>query len=145
MSAAETPSKIKVFPVIGLEVHAQLQTRSKIFCACPVTFGAPPNSAICPVCLGFPGTLPVLNREMVTLALRLATAAGATIHPRVAVRAEELLLPGPSEGLPDLAVRPAALDGRRDRDRHAGGREARSGSSAIHLEEDAGKSMHDIP
>jgi len=80
VSVVETPRKISVFPVIGLEVHAQLQTRSKIFCACPVTIGAPANSGTCPVCLGFPGTLPVLNREAVTLALRLASAVGATIH-----------------------------------------------------------------
>ena len=67
MSVVETPNKTRVFPVIGLEVHAQLETRSKIFCSSAVTVGAPANSATCPVCLGFPGTLPVLNREAVTL------------------------------------------------------------------------------
>src|SRR5450759_2151654 len=71
--------EVRVFPVIGLEVHAQLSTRSKLFCPCPTTFAAAPNSATCPVCLGFPGTLPVLNREAVTLAMRLAMAVGGTI------------------------------------------------------------------
>ena len=104
-------------PVIGLEVHAQLKTRSKTFCACPVTFGAPPNTAVCPVCLGYPGTLPVPNREMVTLALRVALAAGLHDSAALDLRAEELLLPGPPEGLPDLAVRAAPRDGRAHRRR----------------------------
>ena len=86
MSVVETPNKTRGFPVIGLEVHAQLQTRSKIFCPCPVTVGAPPNSATCPVCLGFPGTLPVLNRQVVTLALRLADVAHRIKPPGGVVR-----------------------------------------------------------
>src|SRR5258706_2798438 len=72
--------KLIVFPVIGLEVHAQLATASKMFCPCPTTFAAEPNSATCPICLGFPGTLPVVNREAVTLAIRFGLAVGATIH-----------------------------------------------------------------
>ena len=79
VSSAETLAPARVFPVIGLEVHAQLLTRSKMFCACPVTVAALPNSATCPICLGFPGTLPVLNRHAVTLAMRLAIAVGAVV------------------------------------------------------------------
>ncbi|MGH7342649.1 MAG: Asp-tRNA(Asn)/Glu-tRNA(Gln) amidotransferase subunit GatB, partial [Candidatus Rokuibacteriota bacterium] len=60
--------------VIGLEVHAQLSTRSKMFCGCPTTFGAAPNSQTCPVCLGMPGTLPVINRRAIALAVRTALA-----------------------------------------------------------------------
>src|SRR5712692_5826772 len=67
-------------PVIGLEVHCQLKTKSKAFCRCPVVFGVPANTAVCPVCLGYPGTLPVVNREMVTLAMRVALAMGSTIQ-----------------------------------------------------------------
>src|SRR3989454_2458400 len=67
--------------VIGLEIHVQLLTASKMFCACPVTFGAPPNTLVCPVCLGLPGSLPVLNRKAVDLGLRTAVALGCAAQP----------------------------------------------------------------
>src|SRR5262245_43140884 len=69
-------------PVIGLEVHVQLDTASKIFCSCPTAFGAPPNMNTCPVCLGHPGVLPVLNRAVLDHALRVALATGSEIAPR---------------------------------------------------------------
>ena len=65
-------------PVIGLEVHAQLKTDTKIFCGCSTAFGAPPNTQTCPVCLGLPGVLPVLNRSVVEFTLRRALATGCT-------------------------------------------------------------------
>src|SRR5947208_7817323 len=68
-------------PVIGLEVHVQLATRTKIFCGCPTSFGAQPNSNVCPVCLGLPGALPVLSREAVELAIRGALALNCEIRP----------------------------------------------------------------
>ena len=67
--------------VIGLEVHVQLGTRTKIFCGCPTSFGAPPNTNVCPVCLGMPGALPVLSREAVELALKAAIAFNCAIRP----------------------------------------------------------------
>ena len=68
-------------PVIGLEIHAQLLTATKIFCGCSTRFGAAPNTALCPVCAGLPGALPVLNRRAVELAARAALALGCRVHP----------------------------------------------------------------
>ena len=66
--------------VIGLEVHAQLKTRTKIFCGCATAFGAPPNTHVCPVCLGLPGVLPVLNRNVVAFSIRMALATELEDH-----------------------------------------------------------------
>src|SRR3984893_16428434 len=68
--------------VIGLEIHAQLLTESKLFCGCSTAFGAPPNTHVCPVCLAYPGALPVMNRAAVDLAMRMALATGCDIHLR---------------------------------------------------------------
>jgi aspartyl-tRNA(Asn)/glutamyl-tRNA(Gln) amidotransferase subunit B len=144
VSAIETPRKIRVFPVIGLEVHAQLQTRSKIFCACPVSVGAPANSATCPVCLGFPGTLPVLNRNVVTLALRLATAAGATIHRESQFARKNYFYPDLPKGYQISQYdRPFSTGGAITIDTPSGEKAIRL--VRIHIEEDAGKLLHDTP
>ena len=144
MSAVETPRKTSVFPVIGLEVHAQLQTRSKIFCDSPVTVGAQPNSATCPVCLGFPGTLPVLNREAVTLALRLATAVGATIHRESQFARKNYFYPDLPKGYQISQYdRPFSTGGAIRIDTPRGEKAVRL--VRAHLEEDAGKLLHDTP
>src|SRR5450432_205046 len=80
--AVATPEMIARYePVIGLEVHVQLATATKIFCGCPTSFGAPPNTNVCPVCLGLPGALPVLSRDAVELALRGALALNCNVNP----------------------------------------------------------------
>jgi aspartyl-tRNA(Asn)/glutamyl-tRNA(Gln) amidotransferase subunit B len=142
--SASAPPKTAVYPVIGLEVHAQLQTRSKIFCRCPVTVAAPPNEATCPVCLGFPGTLPVLNREAVTLALRLAMAVGATIHPRSRFARKNYFYPDLPKGYQITQYdRPFATGGQVVIDSADGPKTIRL--VRVHLEEDAGKSLHEKP
>jgi aspartyl-tRNA(Asn)/glutamyl-tRNA(Gln) amidotransferase subunit B len=144
VSAVETPRKISVLPVIGLEVHAQLLTRSKIFCPCPVSVGAPPNSATCPVCLGFPGTLPVLNRHAVTLALRLATAVGGQIDRESQFARKNYFYPDLPKGYQITQYdRPFSKGGTITIDTPQGEKAVRL--VRIHLEEDAGKSLHDTP
>jgi aspartyl-tRNA(Asn)/glutamyl-tRNA(Gln) amidotransferase subunit B len=142
--AVETPRKIEVFPVIGLEVHAQLKTRSKIFCGCQVTVGEPANTATCPICLGFPGTLPVLNRAAITLALRLATAAGATIHRESEFSRKNYFYPDLPKGYQISQYdRPFSTGGAIAIDTPDGEKAVRL--VRIHVEEDAGKLLHDTP
>ena len=131
-------------PVVGLEVHGQLRTRSKAFCACPVVFGAPPNTAVCPVCLGYPGVLPVVNREMVTLAMRVVLAVGGAVAERSVFARKNYFYPDLPKGYQISQYdRPLAT---------GGGVEVGSGEGRkrvrihrVHLEEDAGKSMHEFP
>ena len=95
--------------VIGLEVHAEMLTQSKIFCGCSATFGAPPNENTCPVCLGLPGVLPVLNRRVVEFAIRAGLATHCSDRAGQPLGAQELLLSRPAQGLSDQPVRAADL------------------------------------
>jgi aspartyl-tRNA(Asn)/glutamyl-tRNA(Gln) amidotransferase subunit B len=144
VSSLETIDRTRVFPVIGLEVHAQLQTRSKLFCSCPVTVGALANSATCPVCLGFPGTLPVTNRQAITLALKLAAAVGARVHHDSRFARKNYFYPDLPKGYQISQYdRPISTGGHIEIETEGGPRAIRL--VRIHLEEDAGKLLHDTP
>ncbi|HEV8510435.1 MAG TPA: Asp-tRNA(Asn)/Glu-tRNA(Gln) amidotransferase subunit GatB [Gemmatimonadales bacterium] len=129
--------------IIGLETHVQLRTRSKMFCGCSTAFGAPPNTQVCPVCLGLPGALPVANGAAIGLAVRGALALGCTVHPRSIFARKNYFYPDLPKGYqisqfdqplatngtlvfvsPELGIVSATI-------------------VRLHLEEDAGKSIHD--
>jgi aspartyl-tRNA(Asn)/glutamyl-tRNA(Gln) amidotransferase subunit B len=129
-------------PVIGLEIHAQLQTRTKIFCGCSTAFGAPPNSHVCPVCLGMPGALPVLNRAAVDYAIKAALALGCDIQPLSIFARKNYFYPDLPKGYQiSQYERPLALRG--GLEISVEGRAKHVGLTRIHMEEDAGKSLHE--
>ncbi len=129
-------------PVIGLEIHTQLQTESKLFCGCSTRFGAAPNTNTCPVCLGLPGTLPVLNRRAVELAIRAALALGCTVHERSVFARKNYFYPDLPKGYQISQYdRPLATEGVLEFE--ARGDARRVGIIRVHLEEDAGKSLHE--
>ena len=131
--------------VIGLEVHVQLQTQTKLFCGCVTTFGSPPNTQVCPTCLGLPGSLPVMNRRAFDLALRSALALNCQIAPFTKWDRKNYFYPDLPKGYQisqfDL---PFSFDGHLEVSDPKGAFEPRRvGIIRVHLEEDAGKSMHD--
>ena len=132
----------KYEPVIGLEVHAQLLTKTKIFCGCSTRFGDPPNSNVCPVCLGLPGTLPVLNKRAVEMGIRAALALNCTVHDHSRFARKNYFYPDLPKGYQISQYElPLATGGWVEIEHD--GKTKRVGITRLHLEEDAGKSLHD--
>lgn len=128
--------------VIGLEVHAQMLTNTKIFCSCSTTFGGSPNSHACPVCLGMPGVLPVLNKRVVEFAMKMALATNCTINPSNVFARKNYFYPDLPKGYQiSQYAYPIAEHG------HVWleveGQKKKIGITRIHMEEDAGKLIHD--
>ena len=128
--------------VIGLEVHAQLNTKTKIFCSCPTSFGDEPNTNVCEVCLGLPGALPVLNKEAVKKAIALGTAIHATVNQTSIFNRKNYFYPDLPKGyqisqfeIPIVENGEIVID-------FEDGRTKRIGVTRAHLEEDAGKNIH---
>ena len=128
--------------VIGLEIHAQLLTATKIFCGCSTAFGAPPNAHTCPVCAGLPGALPVLNRKAVDLAVTAALALGCEVQERSVFARKNYFYPDLPKGYQISQFEsPLALGGGLQMPASVGGRFVQL--TRIHMEEDAGKSLHE--
>lgn len=143
---------MEIEPVIGLEVHAQLLTRSKLFCGCSTQFGAPPNSNTCPVCLALPGALPVLNRSAVTMAVKAAIALGCRVNETSIFARKNYFYPDLPKGYQISQFdRPVGEHGRvrvfsgerLETGKIANRQEKTFGITRLHLEDDAGKSIHE--
>jgi aspartyl-tRNA(Asn)/glutamyl-tRNA(Gln) amidotransferase subunit B len=128
-------------PVIGLETHVELGTRTKMFCACTTTFGAEPNSQVCPVCLGLPGSLPVVNRMAIEYTIRIGLALNCQIASWCRFARKNYFYPDmPKNFQISQYDEPLCTDGYLDVD--VDGRTIRVGIERVHLEEDTGKSLH---
>ena len=131
-------------PVIGLEVHPQLLTKSKAFCSCSTNFGDEPNSNVCPVCLGMPGVLPVLNVRVVEFAIKMGIATSCSIAPRSVFARKNYFYPDLPKGYQvSQYAEPICTNGFVEIELEGGSRK-KIGITRIHMEEDAGKSIHDV-
>ncbi len=126
-------TEIQYEPVIGLEIHVQLRTRTKMFCSCPLSFGEPPNTRTCPVCLGLPGTLPVTNAEAIHYGLMIGMAVGSDLAPRSIFHRKNYFYPDLPKGYQISQF---------DEPLCSGGRLGDVRIHRVHLEEDAAKLIH---
>src|SRR3954463_12438686 len=128
-------------PVIGLETHVELGTRSKMFCGCPTGFGAEPNTQVCPVCLGLPGALPVANRAGIESTIRIGLALNCSIAGWCRMARKNYFYPDmPKNFQTSQYDEPLCVDGYVDVE--GGGKPYRIGIERVHLEEDTGKTLH---
>jgi aspartyl-tRNA(Asn)/glutamyl-tRNA(Gln) amidotransferase subunit B len=131
----------KFDPVLGLEVHVELNTETKMFCGCPTTFGGDPNSQVCPVCLGLPGSLPVVNAKAVESAIRIGLALNCSIAPWSRFARKNYFYPDmPKNYQISQYDEPIAVNGYLDVE--VDGQTYRIGIERAHMEEDTGKSLH---
>jgi aspartyl-tRNA(Asn)/glutamyl-tRNA(Gln) amidotransferase subunit B len=144
-AATAVPSVTEKYEmVVGLEVHVQLRTRTKAFCSCSADFGATANTNVCPVCLALPGALPVLNQRAVELAIRAALALGCTINQVSIFARKNYFYPDLPKGYQISQYdQPLATAGRLEIGAYASGTPIVVGITRVHIEEDAGKSIHD--
>src|ERR1043165_3715770 len=128
-------------PVIGLETHVELGTRTKMFCGCPTEFGAEPNTQVCPVCLGLPGSLPVANKAAIEATIRIGLALNCTIASWCRFARKNYFYPDmPKHFQTSQYDEPLCVDG--SLDVAVGGETVRVGIERVHLEEDTGKTLH---
>lgn len=137
-------AEISYEAVIGLEVHAQLKTKTKIFCGCSTTYGSVPNTQVCPVCLGHPGALPVLNKEVVHNAIKMGLATHSSIRELSTFSRKNYFYPDLPKGYQISQFEdPLCYDGYVELELE-NGETKNIGITRIHIEEDAGKSIHDV-
>ena len=136
-------SNEKYEAVIGLEVHAQLKTNTKLFCSCSTKFGMPPNTNVCPICLGHPGVLPVTNKKVIEFAVLLGLATNCSINRKSSFARKNYFYPDLPKGYQISQLEKPICEFGHLNVLPKDGKEVKIGITRIHMEEDAGKSIHD--